>query len=56
MKLTSSIVGLCLVHLDSCVAALREEPLQLPGLGANKQALLNAGGTTQDMNISMLET
>ena len=26
------------------------------GLGARKQAVINAGGTTQDLGIAMLET
>ena len=28
----------------------------IPGLGARKQAILNAGGNTQDLAIAMLET
>ena len=29
---------------------------EVPGLGARKQEILNAGGTTQDLGIAMLET
>ncbi|CAI7637705.1 unnamed protein product [Penicillium crustosum] len=56
MKLTSSIVRLCLVYLGSCAVTLQRGHYSVPGLGANKQALLNAGGTTQDMAIAMIET
>ena len=56
MKLTTTIIGLTLVHLGSCLAPLSKGHYSVPGLGINKKALVNAGGTTQDMAIAMVET
>ncbi|KAJ5977448.1 hypothetical protein N7501_000790 [Penicillium viridicatum] len=56
MKLTTTIIGLTLVQLGSCLAPISKGHYSVPGLGTSKQALLNAGDTTKDMAIAMAET
>lgn len=56
MKLTTTVIGLRLTQLSSCQIAPSKGHYDVPGLGTNKQALLDTGGTTQDMAIAMVET